>query len=178
MCSVMYIKCNLQCSKLTIQNRTYRIVSSLQWRHKGRDCVSNHQHHQCLLNRLFGRRSKKTSKLRVTGLCAGNSPGTGEFPTQMASNVENVSIWWRHHGVYWIIRYWHDAKYSTGHRITIWALKQNGRTMRLKVQYLAIWYHIENLLHLYKSCLQKFRETLSWTFSKYDLYKWSRFSLE
>ena len=23
--------------------------------------------------------------------------GTGEFPAQMASNAENVSIWWRHH---------------------------------------------------------------------------------
>ena len=55
-----------------------------------------------LLTRLFRRRSKKTSKLRVTGLCAGNSPGTGEFPTQMASNVENVSIWWRHHVCYTI----------------------------------------------------------------------------
>ena len=43
------------------------------------------------------RRSKKTSKLRVTGLCAGNSPGTGEFPAQMASNAENVFILWRHH---------------------------------------------------------------------------------
>ena len=39
----------------------------------------------------------KTSKLRVTGLCAGNSPGTGEFPAQMASYAKNVSIWWRHH---------------------------------------------------------------------------------
>ena len=47
----------------------------------------------------FGHRSKKTSKLCVTGLCAGNSPGTGEFPAQMASNAENVSIWWRHHDV-------------------------------------------------------------------------------
>ena len=45
-----------------------------------------------------GAESKKTSKLRVTGLCAGNSPGTGEFPAQMASDAENVSIWWRHHG--------------------------------------------------------------------------------
>ena len=27
----------------------------------------------------------------------GNSPGTGEFPAQLASNAENVSIWWRHH---------------------------------------------------------------------------------
>ena len=42
-------------------------------------------------------RSKKTSNLRVTGLCAGNSPGTGEFPAQMASNAETFSIWWRHH---------------------------------------------------------------------------------
>ena len=33
----------------------------------------------------------------VTGLCAGNSPETGEFPAQMVSNAENVSIWWRHH---------------------------------------------------------------------------------
>ena len=66
--------------------------SPLQWRHNGRDGVSNHQPLDCLLNRLFRRRSKKTSKLRVTGFCAGNSPGTGEFPAQRASNAENVSI--------------------------------------------------------------------------------------
>ena len=70
---------------------------SLRWRHNGRDNVSNHQPNDCLLDRLFRRRSKKTSKLRVTGVCAGDSPGTGEFPAQMASNAENVSIWWRHH---------------------------------------------------------------------------------
>ena len=69
---------------------------TLHWRHNGHDSVSNHQPHDCLLNRLFRRRSKKTSKLRVTGLCAGNSP-TGEFPLQMVSSAENVSIWWRHH---------------------------------------------------------------------------------
>ena len=39
----------------------------------------------------------KTSKLRVTGLCEGNSPVTGEFPAQRASYAENDSIWWRHH---------------------------------------------------------------------------------
>ena len=71
----------------------------LQWRHNECDGVSNHQPHECLLNCLFGRRSKKTSKLRITGLCAGNSPVTGEFPAQRASNAENGSIWWRHHGV-------------------------------------------------------------------------------
>ena len=69
----------------------------LPWRHDGRDSVSNHQPHDCSFNRLFRRRSKKTSKLRVTGLCVGNSPGTGEFPAQMASKTENVSIWWRVH---------------------------------------------------------------------------------
>ena len=69
----------------------------LRWRHNGRDGVSNHQPHHCLLNRLFMRGSKKTSKLRVAGLCEENSPATGEFPAQMASNAENVSIWWRHH---------------------------------------------------------------------------------
>ena len=42
-----------------------------------------------------------TSKLCVTGLCARNSPGTGEFPAQMASDAENVSIWWRHHSLSW-----------------------------------------------------------------------------
>ena len=51
----------------------------------------------CLLQRLFRRRSKKTSKLRVTGVCEGNSPATGEFPAQRASNAEHVSIWLRHH---------------------------------------------------------------------------------
>ena len=84
---------------------------ALLWRHNEHDRVSNHQPHDCLLKRLFRRRSKKTSKPRVTGLCVGNSRGTGEFPAQlgnsrgtgefpaqMVSNAENVSIWWRHHG--------------------------------------------------------------------------------
>ena len=52
--------------------------------------VSNHQPHNCLLNRLFRHRSKKTPKLRVTGIWEGNSPVTA----QRASNAENVSIWW------------------------------------------------------------------------------------
>ena len=42
-----------------------------------------------------GADQKKKSKLRVTVLCVGSSPVTDEFPAQMASNAENVSIWWR-----------------------------------------------------------------------------------
>ena len=43
-------------------------------------------------NVISRHRSKETSNLRDTGLCAGNSPVTGEFPAQRASNAENVSI--------------------------------------------------------------------------------------
>ena len=87
MCAVLY----LAISSLVVT------LLSLRWRHNDHAGVSNHQPHGCLLNRLFRLKSKITSKLRVTGLCAGNSPGTGEFPAQMASYAENVSIWWRHH---------------------------------------------------------------------------------
>ena len=51
---------------------------TLQWRHNERDGVSNHQPYDCLLSRLY--RPKKISKLRVTGLCEGNSSVTSEYP--------------------------------------------------------------------------------------------------
>ena len=63
------------CLKLHCPTTNHLLVLwTLRWRHNGRDSVSNHQPRDCLHNRLFRRRSKKTSKLRVTGLCAGNSP--------------------------------------------------------------------------------------------------------
>ena len=72
--------------------------TTLQWRDNEYGGFSNHQSHNCLLIHLFRRISKKTlKKLDVTGLCEGNSPVTGEFPTQRASHVENVSISWLHH---------------------------------------------------------------------------------
>ena len=73
----------------------------LPWRHNEHDGVSNHRHLHCLFSCWFRRRSKKTSKLRVTGLCASNPLVTGEFPAQMAIKVENVSIWWYHHAYHW-----------------------------------------------------------------------------
>ena len=88
-----------------IKDTTYNLLTplekrdppqrSLQWRHNERDGISNHQRLDCLLNRLFRRTLKKTSKLCVTGLCEGNSPVAGEFPAQRASNAENVPILWR-----------------------------------------------------------------------------------
>ena len=99
---------------------------SSHWRHNERGGVSYHQPHDCLFNSLFRRRSKKISKLRVTGICAGNSPVTGEFPAQRASNVENVSIWWRYHVIFFIkipIELWkttHDYILSGFYVLTTW----------------------------------------------------------
>ena len=87
-----------------ICNMEYKPEWSLQWRHSERDGVSNHRRLHCLLNCWFQCRSKQTLKLRVTGLCKGNSPLTGEFPAQKASDAENVSIWWRHHDSTYFMR--------------------------------------------------------------------------
>ena len=54
--------------------------SSSQWRHDERDGVSNRRRPDCLLNRLFRRRSRKTWKLRVTDLCEGNPLVSDGFP--------------------------------------------------------------------------------------------------
>ena len=104
-----------------------------EWRHHGRDSVSNHQSHDCLLNRLSRRRSKKTANLRVTGLCGGNSPGTGEFLAQRAGNTENVFIWWRHHARYYTVRY-------QGYCVDCWVKRMeifqnnNNKWIRIKLQ--------------------------------------------
>ena len=89
---------------LIVMKECYQFFSKLlQWRHDNRDVISNHRRLDCLPNRLFKHISKKTSKLRVTGLCEGNLPVTGEVPAQMACNAQNVSIWWRHHALLYIV---------------------------------------------------------------------------
>ena len=101
--------------------------STLQWRHNECAGVSNHQPHDCSLNRVFRHRSKKTSKLRVTGLCKGNSPVTSEFHAQMTSNAENFSIWWRHHDQFmWninsfssVLLRWHVIDFPSASKISM-----------------------------------------------------------
>ena len=61
-------------SNIVLQTSFPYTFHTLHWRHNDHGGVSNHQPHGCLLSRLFRRRSKKTSKFRVTGLCAENSP--------------------------------------------------------------------------------------------------------
>ena len=89
--------CGALCVKYLIKYFT------LRWRHNKHDGISNHQPLDCLLNCLFRRRSKETSKLHITGLCERNSAVTGELPAQRVSSSETVSIWWRHHDllIYW-----------------------------------------------------------------------------
>ena len=80
------------------------MCSPLRWRLNEPDGVPNHQRHDGLLNCLFRRKSKKTSKLRVNGLwvslCERNSQGTSQRP----SNAENVSIC-LHEGHHWFQRW-------------------------------------------------------------------------
>ena len=125
---------------------THDRLQALEWRHNGCDDVPHHQPYECLLNRLYRRRSKKTSKLRVTGLCARNSPGTDEFPAQMASNSENVSIWWRHHGQYLVVSFkatsrgqqpftyigphvWNFILFKLNSNYSIWSFKRHTRLL-------------------------------------------------
>ena len=108
-------RCLLSNRQLINPHNKQHAMFPLQWRLNGRDCVSNHQPRECSLNRLIWCRSKKTSKLRVTGLCAGNSPGTGEFPAQLASYAENVSIWWRHHAIVCC-----EDGYRSGMSVSVW----------------------------------------------------------
>ena len=70
-----------------------------------------YMHENILQYLLFRRRSKKTLKLRVTGLSVGNSPVSGEIPAQRAINKQNVifdeiiiyRIWldmdWKYHTI-------------------------------------------------------------------------------
>ena len=106
---------------------------TLQWRHNERDGVSNHRRLDCLLNRLFRHRWKKTSTPRVAGLCERNSPVTGEFPTQRASNAKNVSIWWRHQGkLYALFSAFHRNRLTNNQQFdTNITLHQLYKTMKI-----------------------------------------------
>ena len=78
---VWHLMLNYSSSYLHMLKSTHlKHLNPLYWRHNDNDGVSNHQPHVCLRNRLFRRRSKKTSKLRVTGICVGNSPGPVNSP--------------------------------------------------------------------------------------------------
>ena len=88
-----------------------------------------------------GADQKKTSKLRVAGLCVGNAPVTGEFPAQMASNAENVSIWWRHH----------DSNFTHSRWTGTWCIVQaigNLVKMKWSIQFKKLWQKEQMLCYI------------------------------
>ena len=103
----------------------YDLLPMLQWHHNEHYGISNHQPHNCLLKC----RSQKPSKLHVIGLCEGNSPVTSEFPTQRASNVENVSIRWRHH----------EQLKHTVHTIVSWPNPKHWQMSHISDLMMKIW---------------------------------------
>ena len=103
-CHVTLLTSNLLCLKWedSIEWSVTRYeYTALRWRHNDHAGVSNHQPHGCLLNRLFRRKSKKTSKLRVTGLCGQlrgkcfhlmTSSWEIKIKTAMTSRVTNANV--------------------------------------------------------------------------------------
>ena len=68
-----------------------------QWHHLGRDGVSNHRRLDYLLNRFFRSKSKKTSKLRATGIT-----GDRWFPLTKGQ--------WRGKFFHWMTSSWSCSK--------------------------------------------------------------------
>ena len=105
-----------------------------QWRHNGRDGVSNHQpHHFYATIYSCADQGKYRSSAPVAFV---RGIHRDEFPAQMTSNAENVSIWWRHHAYKntvceitrgWLVnrplmdsqRYTKDLKFAIYHAVMI-----------------------------------------------------------
>ena len=76
-----------------------------------------------------GEDQRKHQSSALLAFVMGNSPVTGEFPTQMANNVENASIGWRHHvqikvTVMAEVERNLDSKLVTGHNVASCAVFQ------------------------------------------------------
>ena len=95
--SIIFISVGLCYGLTAIQHQAITLANPLQWRHNDHDSVSNHQPRGCLLNRLFRRRSKKISKLRITGLCVKKSPGP--VNSLHKGPVTRKMFVWRHHAL-------------------------------------------------------------------------------
>ena len=94
----------------------FRLTRLLQCHndHNDRNSISNHQRFDCLLKRLLRHRSKKTSKLCITGLCEGNSPVTGETPNKGPVRrkmfpFDDVIMHYRIHEILWIMNQYNRA---------------------------------------------------------------------
>ena len=96
------------CCKTTLRLQVVIMPTSLQWRQNERHRVSNHQHLDHLLRRLFRRTSKKTSKIYATGLCEWNPLVMSGFPNK--GPVTRKMFPFDHHGY---PKWWHHI-FMTG----------------------------------------------------------------
>ena len=137
--------------------------TTLERCHDERNGVSNHQSHDCLFDALFRRRSKKTSKLRGTGLCEGSSPVIGKLSAQKPSNAEYVAIWWCHYGKYYtfcILFIAYSTFHVTGGRCSWFAIPLTATTEGGIGVTCRFWITPNNLTRLifyYHLWLQKYR---------------------
>ena len=93
---------------------------------------------------LFRCKSKKTSKFRVTGLCAGSSPVTGEFTAQRASNAENVSIWWRHHELEYLMCLCNKLNSLCQLKLLLCELKYNASNFIIKFALMSTYHKVSS----------------------------------
>ena len=121
--------------------KSFGMRITLQWRHNGNDGVSNHQPCDCLLNRLFRRRSKKTSKLRVTGLCGGDFTGDRWIPctkgpvTRKIFPFDDVIIWWQEIKTFFSDSVW---MHINGNLVYIRCCKSNDNLNHIKKRHLSL----------------------------------------
>ena len=86
--SLRFVQADQYCPMFMMRKYIYL---TLQWRHNELDGVSDHHYHDYLLNRLFTDQRKHQSPSSLA-FFVGNSPVTGEFTAQMASNAETVHL--------------------------------------------------------------------------------------
>ena len=70
---------------------------ALQWRYNEPNGVSNHQSHDCLLNRYSGADQRKYQSLASLAFVRGIHRWWWIPVIKRASNAKNASIWWRLH---------------------------------------------------------------------------------
>ena len=151
---------------------SYSCRATLQWRHNERDGVPNHRRLDGLFNHFFRRRSKKRSKLCVTGLCEGNSPVTSPHKGPVARKMLMTSSWTQQ-----IVTLWHGHPY----RITspLWGESTSDPWITVTKGYKAIVF--SSMLNQQSSCW--WFETpwgscnviiLNLMTSPYHQYEWSK----
>ena len=116
-----------------------------------RDGVSNHQTHDCLLNRLFRRRSKKSSKLFVISLC---EAVTGEFPAQGPVTRKMFPLYY--------------GAWAT--EIILCMRAANERRRYIVTSYLIGWAHTQIDHCCYYKCMGLMKATLHLMWDEYFLH--------